>query len=97
MTSRSRRAVGILWSALTAALIALWPPPAQAGHGAHRSHRLHTPQPALRRHVKINPASRGPVAPAQTPAAVQTTAASPLHAPSQSPGTASTVVTGRAR
>lgn len=38
MLGRRRRLVALLAAASTAALVALWPAPARAGHGARRSH-----------------------------------------------------------
>jgi hypothetical protein len=52
-------AVRLLWPALAAALIALWPPPAAAGHGGHRSQHLGARDLHLARHLhRIGPAGK---------------------------------------
>jgi len=59
MSNQPRRSLKLLWTMLAAALVALWPPPAQAGHGARRTPHIGGHEHSQRHGKRANKAGAG--------------------------------------
>jgi hypothetical protein len=66
MNRPSKRVVGILCSALSMALVALWPSPAQAGQSGHRLRPAGGHHQRLQKHDKQKSGARAAQAPVRS-------------------------------
>lgn len=65
MSNQPRRSLKLLWTVMAAALVALWPPPAQANHGGHRVRPNGSHHQRIKRHGQPSSSKRpAPVRPA---------------------------------